>query len=172
MTYKNSSWLISRQIWIKLMVHWVTSITALLACFTKFSLKELTQSQSFIKLYTLDVCVQWSVQQKQRRWFMESSFRLWLIQSNYICYNIMFQYFQFKTVIIRPYSKVLFLSSLIVFLLMFRVDLWGSLPQLTGQCSSSTVQIKTQELSREYEQMLKDLREEKDRELQNIRVNK
>ncbi len=55
---------------------------------------------------------------------------------------------------------------------MFRVDVWGSLPQMSGQCSSSTVQIKTQELSREYEQMLKDLREEKDRDLQNLRVNK
>uniref|UniRef100_A0A672T3C9 Protein POF1B-like n=1 Tax=Sinocyclocheilus grahami TaxID=75366 RepID=A0A672T3C9_SINGR len=42
--------------------------------------------------------------------------------------------------------------------------------KLAGQCSSSTVQIKTQELSREYEQMLKDLREEKDRELKNMRV--
>ncbi|XP_059382703.1 protein POF1B [Carassius carassius] len=41
--------------------------------------------------------------------------------------------------------------------------------KLAGQCSSSTVQIKTQELSREYEQMLKDLREEKDRELNNLR---
>ncbi len=54
---------------------------------------------------------------------------------------------------------------------MFRVDVWGSLPQMSGQCSSSTVQIKTQELSREYEQMLKDLREEKDRDLQKLRVN-
>ncbi|XP_016130371.1 protein POF1B-like isoform X1 [Sinocyclocheilus grahami] len=42
--------------------------------------------------------------------------------------------------------------------------------KLAGQCSSSTVQIKTQELSREYEQMLKDLREEKDRELKNMRT--
>uniref|UniRef100_A0A672RW14 POF1B helix-loop-helix domain-containing protein n=1 Tax=Sinocyclocheilus grahami TaxID=75366 RepID=A0A672RW14_SINGR len=66
--------------------------------------------------------------------------------------------------------QVLFLSSLVVFLLMFRVDLWASLPQLAGQCSSSTVQIKTQELSREYEQMLNDLREEKDRELKNLRT--
>ncbi|RXN10667.1 POF1B-like isoform X2 [Labeo rohita] len=41
--------------------------------------------------------------------------------------------------------------------------------KLAGQCSSSTVQIKTQELSREYEQMLRDLREEKDRELKNLR---
>ncbi|XP_026051067.1 protein POF1B-like [Carassius auratus] len=41
--------------------------------------------------------------------------------------------------------------------------------KLAGQCSSSTVQIKTQELSREYEQMLRDLREEKDRELSNLR---
>ncbi|XP_016324960.1 protein POF1B-like [Sinocyclocheilus anshuiensis] len=42
--------------------------------------------------------------------------------------------------------------------------------KLAGQCSSSTVQIKTQELSREYEQMLNDLREEKDRELKNLRT--
>ncbi|XP_050949124.1 protein POF1B isoform X2 [Labeo rohita] len=42
--------------------------------------------------------------------------------------------------------------------------------KLAGQCSSSTVQIKTQELSREYEQMLRDLREEKDRELKNLRA--
>lgn len=42
--------------------------------------------------------------------------------------------------------------------------------KLSGQCSSSTVQIKTQELSREYEQMLKDLREEKDRELKTLRT--
>ncbi|KAI2651103.1 Protein POF1B [Labeo rohita] len=42
--------------------------------------------------------------------------------------------------------------------------------KLAGQCSSSTVQIKTQELSREYEQMLRDLREEKDRELKNLRL--
>ncbi|XP_052393040.1 protein POF1B [Carassius gibelio] len=42
--------------------------------------------------------------------------------------------------------------------------------KLAGQCSSSTVQIKTQELSREYEQMLRDLREEKERELKNLRT--
>ncbi|XP_067280051.1 protein POF1B [Pseudorasbora parva] len=42
--------------------------------------------------------------------------------------------------------------------------------KLAGQCSSSTVQIKTQELSREYEQMLKDLREEKDKELKSLRT--
>ncbi|XP_077053134.1 protein POF1B [Siphateles boraxobius] len=41
--------------------------------------------------------------------------------------------------------------------------------KMTGQCSSSTVQIKTQELSRDYERMLNDLRVEKDRELQNLR---
>lgn len=41
--------------------------------------------------------------------------------------------------------------------------------KLTGQCSSSTVQIKTQELSREYERMLNDLRGEKDKELNNLR---
>ncbi|XP_051734851.1 protein POF1B, partial [Ctenopharyngodon idella] len=42
--------------------------------------------------------------------------------------------------------------------------------KLAGQCSSSTVQIKTQELSREYEQMLNDLRAEKDKELKNLRT--
>ncbi|XP_048042479.1 protein POF1B [Megalobrama amblycephala] len=42
--------------------------------------------------------------------------------------------------------------------------------KLAGQCSSSTIQIKTQELSREYEQMLNDLREEKDKELKNLRT--
>uniref|UniRef100_A0A8C1V848 POF1B actin binding protein n=1 Tax=Cyprinus carpio TaxID=7962 RepID=A0A8C1V848_CYPCA len=41
--------------------------------------------------------------------------------------------------------------------------------KLAGQCSSSTIQIKTQELSREYERMLKDLREEKDKELKSLR---
>ncbi|KAK7130700.1 hypothetical protein R3I94_015994 [Phoxinus phoxinus] len=41
--------------------------------------------------------------------------------------------------------------------------------KMTGQCSSSTVQIKTEELSREYERMLNELRGEKDRELQNLR---
>ncbi|XP_039536260.1 protein POF1B [Pimephales promelas] len=41
--------------------------------------------------------------------------------------------------------------------------------KMTGQCSSSTVQIQTQELSREYERMLNELRAEKDRELQNMR---
>uniref|UniRef100_A0A8C1CHI8 POF1B actin binding protein n=1 Tax=Cyprinus carpio carpio TaxID=630221 RepID=A0A8C1CHI8_CYPCA len=42
--------------------------------------------------------------------------------------------------------------------------------KLAGQCSSSTIQIKTQELSREYERMLKDLREEKDKELKSLRT--
>ncbi|XP_026794491.3 protein POF1B [Pangasianodon hypophthalmus] len=41
--------------------------------------------------------------------------------------------------------------------------------KLEGQCSSSTLQTKTQELSRHYEQMLKELREEKDRELSSMR---
>nr|XP_002666105.5 protein POF1B [Danio rerio] len=41
--------------------------------------------------------------------------------------------------------------------------------KLAGQCSSSTIQIKTQELSREYEKMLNDLREEKDKELKSLR---
>ncbi|TRY57128.1 hypothetical protein DNTS_024002 [Danionella cerebrum] len=42
--------------------------------------------------------------------------------------------------------------------------------KMAGQCSSSTVQIRTQELSREYEKMLSDLREEKDRELNSMRT--
>ncbi|KAF4077622.1 hypothetical protein AMELA_G00210230 [Ameiurus melas] len=42
--------------------------------------------------------------------------------------------------------------------------------KLEGQCSSSTLQTKTQELSRHYEQMLKELREEKDKELSSMRT--
>ncbi|XP_051955584.1 protein POF1B-like [Xyrauchen texanus] len=41
--------------------------------------------------------------------------------------------------------------------------------KMAGQCSSSTVQIRTQELSKQYEQMMNDLREEKDRELKGLR---
>ncbi|KAI7795816.1 protein POF1B [Triplophysa rosa] len=41
--------------------------------------------------------------------------------------------------------------------------------KLAGQCSSSTVQIKTQEMTKHYEQMLNDLREEKERELKSLR---
>ncbi|MCJ8740552.1 hypothetical protein PDJAM_G00060360 [Pangasius djambal] len=41
--------------------------------------------------------------------------------------------------------------------------------KLEGQCSSSTLHTKTQELSRHYEQMLKELRQEKDRELSSMR---
>ncbi|XP_051959589.1 protein POF1B-like [Xyrauchen texanus] len=41
--------------------------------------------------------------------------------------------------------------------------------KMAGQCSSSTVQIKTQELSKQYEQMLNELREEKERELKSLR---
>ncbi|XP_063059023.1 protein POF1B isoform X2 [Engraulis encrasicolus] len=42
--------------------------------------------------------------------------------------------------------------------------------QLAGQCSSSTLQAKTEELSRQYNQMLSSLREEKDKELQSMRT--
>ncbi|XP_060792451.1 protein POF1B [Neoarius graeffei] len=41
--------------------------------------------------------------------------------------------------------------------------------KLEGQCSSATLQSKTQELSRHYEQMLKELREEKEKELLSMR---
>lgn len=41
--------------------------------------------------------------------------------------------------------------------------------KLAGQGSSASLEVKTQELSRHYEQMLKDLREEKERELKNMR---
>uniref|UniRef100_A0A8B9JSM1 POF1B actin binding protein n=2 Tax=Astyanax mexicanus TaxID=7994 RepID=A0A8B9JSM1_ASTMX len=41
--------------------------------------------------------------------------------------------------------------------------------KLEGQCSTSTLNTKTQELSRHYEQMLSTLREEKDKELKNMR---
>ncbi|XP_051533335.1 protein POF1B-like [Myxocyprinus asiaticus] len=41
--------------------------------------------------------------------------------------------------------------------------------KMVGQGSSSTVQIKTQELSKQYEQMLNELREEKERELKSLR---
>ncbi|XP_031428488.1 protein POF1B-like [Clupea harengus] len=42
--------------------------------------------------------------------------------------------------------------------------------KLAGQSSSSTLQVKTEELSRQYNQMLTSLREEKDRELQILRT--
>ncbi|XP_060746782.1 protein POF1B isoform X2 [Tachysurus vachellii] len=41
--------------------------------------------------------------------------------------------------------------------------------KLEGQCSNATLQTKTQDLSRHYEQLLKELREEKDKELKNMR---
>ncbi|KAG7321246.1 hypothetical protein KOW79_015661 [Hemibagrus wyckioides] len=41
--------------------------------------------------------------------------------------------------------------------------------KLEGQSSSATLQTKTQELSRHYEQLLKELREEKERELKSMR---
>ncbi|XP_027033124.1 protein POF1B isoform X2 [Tachysurus fulvidraco] len=41
--------------------------------------------------------------------------------------------------------------------------------KLEGQCSNATLQTKTQDLSRHYEQLLKELREEKDKELNNMR---
>ncbi|KAL2094177.1 hypothetical protein ACEWY4_008896 [Coilia grayii] len=42
--------------------------------------------------------------------------------------------------------------------------------KLAGQCSSSSLQAKTEELSRQYKQMLSSLREEKDKELQSLRT--
>ncbi|KAF5906467.1 protein POF1B, partial [Clarias magur] len=42
--------------------------------------------------------------------------------------------------------------------------------KLEGQCSNSTLQAKTQDLSRHYEQMLKELREQKDKELSTMRT--
>lgn len=42
--------------------------------------------------------------------------------------------------------------------------------QLAGQSSSSTLQIKTEELSRQYRDQLAAMREEKDREIQRLRV--
>lgn len=39
-----------------------------------------------------------------------------------------------------------------------------------GQTSSSTLHIKTEELSRQYDEQLRVLREEKDREIQRLRV--
>lgn len=41
--------------------------------------------------------------------------------------------------------------------------------KLEGQCSSATLQTKTNELSRHYEQMLKELRAEKDKEMVQLR---
>ncbi|KAG7484709.1 hypothetical protein MATL_G00053110 [Megalops atlanticus] len=41
--------------------------------------------------------------------------------------------------------------------------------KMAGQCSTLTLQTKTEELSRQYNQMLNSLREEKDKELQSLR---
>lgn len=41
--------------------------------------------------------------------------------------------------------------------------------KLAGQASSSTVQLKTEELSRQYNDQLSSMRQEKDREIQNLR---
>ncbi|XP_029925383.1 protein POF1B isoform X2 [Myripristis murdjan] len=41
--------------------------------------------------------------------------------------------------------------------------------KLAGQASSSTLQVKTEELSRQYNEQLNSMREEKDRELQSLR---
>lgn len=43
--------------------------------------------------------------------------------------------------------------------------------QLAGQSSSSTLHIKTEELSRQYRDQLSTMREEKDREIQRLRVS-
>ncbi|XP_041750668.1 protein POF1B-like [Coregonus clupeaformis] len=42
--------------------------------------------------------------------------------------------------------------------------------KLAGQCSSSTIQMKTEELSRQYSEQLAALRQEKDKELQSLRT--
>nr|XP_029501434.1 protein POF1B-like [Oncorhynchus nerka] len=42
--------------------------------------------------------------------------------------------------------------------------------KLAGQCSSSIIQFKTEELSRQYSEQLAALRQEKDKELQSLRV--
>lgn len=44
------------------------------------------------------------------------------------------------------------------------------LPQLAGQGSSSTLHIKTEELSRQYREQLEAMRREKDQEIQRLRV--
>lgn len=43
--------------------------------------------------------------------------------------------------------------------------------QLAGQSSSSTLQIKTEELSRQYKEQLNSMRHEKDQEIQRLRVS-
>lgn len=45
-----------------------------------------------------------------------------------------------------------------------------SSPQLAGQGGSSSLQIKTEELSRQYKEQLSALRQEKDQEIQRLRV--
>lgn len=45
-----------------------------------------------------------------------------------------------------------------------------SVLQLAGQASSTTLHIKTEELSRQYKDQLKAMREEKDQEIQRLRV--
>ncbi|KAI1903587.1 hypothetical protein AGOR_G00028740 [Albula goreensis] len=42
--------------------------------------------------------------------------------------------------------------------------------KMAGQCSTTTLQTKTEELSRQYNQMLSSLREEKDKELQSLKA--
>lgn len=43
--------------------------------------------------------------------------------------------------------------------------------QLAGQSSSATLQIKTEELSRQYKEQLNTMRQEKDLEIQRLRVS-
>lgn len=45
-----------------------------------------------------------------------------------------------------------------------------SSPQLAGQGSSASLQIKTEELSRQYKEQLSAMRQEKDQEIQRLRV--
>lgn len=45
-----------------------------------------------------------------------------------------------------------------------------SSPQLAGQGSSASLQIKTEELSRQYREQLSAMRQEKDQEIQRLRV--
>lgn len=51
-----------------------------------------------------------------------------------------------------------------------RVCLFVLCVQLAGQSSSSTLQIKTEELSRQYKDQLSAMRQEKDQEIQRLRV--
>lgn len=45
-----------------------------------------------------------------------------------------------------------------------------STPQVAGQASSTTLHIKTEELSRQYNEQLSAMRAEKDKEIERLRV--